>query len=73
MKISKKIMAIKFYKTWYIGTKKSDINIIANYSKRNASSWGIEKEKHGFTIGMGKFYIEYTKYPCEQIPKDLKV
>lgn len=53
------------YKVWYIPTKKSDINIILSIHKSNFTEWGIEKEKDGFAIHLGKCHIYFTKYPYE--------
>lgn len=62
---------MRIHKTWYIQTKKSDINITLSASKRNYKEWGIEKGKSGcgykFEIHLGRCHIEYTKYPCENI------
>lgn len=54
------------YKNFYIGTKKSDINITLSASKSNYSKWGINKDKHGFEIHLGKCHIHFTKYGHEQ-------
>lgn len=54
------------YKNFYINTKKSDINITLSASKSNYSAWGIDRDKHGFQIHLGKCHIHFTKYGHEQ-------
>lgn len=54
------------YKNWYIGTKKSDINMTLSCSRNNYSSWGIKRVKHGFEAHLGKCHFHYSKYGHEQ-------
>ena len=42
------------YKSWYIRTKNSDINIILSASMGNYSNFGVEKKSHGFDIHLWK-------------------
>lgn len=60
-------MAKGINKHWYIGTKKNDINIWFSSDKSNYKAWGIEKEKHGFSIHLGRTHFHYEKYLHEQV------
>ena len=53
------------YKTWYIGTKKSDINMVLSFDKGNTKSYGVEKDSHGFKLNLGKCHFHYSKYGHE--------
>lgn len=55
------------YKNFYISTKKSDINITLSISRSNYNTWGIDRNKHGFQIHLGKCHIHFTKYGHERI------
>lgn len=58
------------YKSWYIGTKYSDINIILSASRGNYSDFGFEKKPHGFDIHLWKIHIHYSKYDYEKTKGD---